>query len=227
MQIWVTILSGIFGAIVGAIITGVVEFTIFQKTIKENRNRFNLEIEESHKLFNKEAERFRLEAEQPLMEKFLEQANYANIFYVEDQKSTINACNQFDLELNYLSKINCVITMCNGINEYPPIDSKINQIIINAQFDDDFLSKLSKLRCLIGIYNSKLLGGAPQQQIDDLLNRIHDLANSLKSLKRTVKCNCITNLRKFYYKQSEDTLAKIQNIRKSITEWDDETKGEA
>lgn len=218
---WLATLLGAVGAILGSITTGIIEFIIFRKTIKENRNKFSLEIEDAHKRFNKEVEVSRENQKDIIKEHFKNIANPDNEDFICGLKKEIVACSRLLNELNYLNNLTSNMRKCTDSNIYPLITNRIEQIIDDVEIPPSFAVNVGALRCHIDIYNSLCRNAGNIGEIENELNKIRLLINTVNEERFNTYMQAKSDLRHFCQEQSKEVVDNYNNIDKKLKLWEE------
>ena len=161
-ELW-TALIGCGGAVLGVLISGLIEIYITRKTLQNAKSEFNATITQMREQEHKEA---------------MEKAK--KFFHNENQRFYDNLFQEMLLydrlrnELHYLNNV----THPNrkelrvSLQVYAHIDNEISKIIGNVQLPGNIAALLGALRCNISYYNAALDKGEPSEIMEELIGNI-------------------------------------------------------
>ena len=155
---WLAAVLGLVGAVVGSVITGIVEFIIMEKTLENDTLKLRLELKEKfHKIANPDSDDacdgWREELE--VYKQLLNELYYLNI--IANPKK------------NYKE---------NG--KFPYIENNIAKIVGGCELPQDIAKLLGELRCNIDIYNSLLKCNTDISNFEMAINKIYNLINPIR-----------------------------------------------
>lgn len=215
----IRVLIGVGGAIAGALVTGIIEFIIFVKTLKENKAKYNLDIKESHLRFDKEIELMRKEQKYALTKTFNELANPDSKWDNEYLKRERVICGQILNELHYLGSITNSKRDYIGMNQFPRIVNRIN--VSDAELHQQFASLIGVLRADIDIYNSLRENNSDAVHLDLYIKKINKTVMQLGEVEFETYRIVLNALRENSRNQAQCVIEKLKDVDTKFKLWDE------
>lgn len=195
---------GFGSAVIVAILAGIFQLRIAKK-IREIQEK---QLEESRKQFFAQMEQSQKENSERI-EQFLEEQRKANLekanekLQAETKRFYNNLIEEmlfYDRLLNELHYLNNIANpkwrefRVNGA--YPYIDDNVKDIIGSVSLHQDIAKLLGALRANISLYNSALERGADSEILEEALERVYNLIDTINTEGFENYSNAQANLRK-------------------------------
>lgn len=195
---------GFGSAVIVAILAGIFQLRIAKK-IREIQEK---QLEESRKQFFAQMEQSQKENSERI-EQFLEELRKANLekanekLQAETKRFYNNLIEEmlfYDRLLNELHYLNNIANpkwrefRVNGA--YPYIDDNVKDIIGSVSLHQDIAKLLGALRANISLYNSALERGADSEILEEALERVYNLIDTINTEGFENYSNAQANLRK-------------------------------
>lgn len=195
---------GFGSAVIVAILAGIFQLRI----AKKNREIQEKQLEESRKQFFAQMEQSQKENSERI-EQFLEEQRKANLekanekLQAETKRFYNNLIEEmlfYDRLLNELHYLNNIANpkwrefRVNGA--YPYIDDNVKDIIGSVSLHQDIAKLLGALRANISLYNSALERGADSEILEEALERVYNLIDTINTEGFENYSNAQANLRK-------------------------------
>lgn len=204
IQSIISALIGFGSAVIVAILAGIFQLRI----AKKNREIQEKQLEESRKQFFAQMEQSQKENSERI-EQFLEEQRKANLekanekLQAETKRFYNNLIEEmlfYDRLLNELHYLNNIANpkwrefRVNGA--YPYIDDNVKDIIGSVSLHQDIAKLLGALRANISLYNSALERGADSEILEEALERVYNLIDTINTEGFENYSNAQANLRK-------------------------------
>ncbi len=155
---WLAAVLGLVGAVVGSVITGIVEFIIMKKTLENDKLKLRLELKE----------------------KFNKIANPDSDDACDGWREELEVYKQLLNELYYLNIIANPKKNYKENGKFPYIENNIAKIVGGCELPQDIAKLLGELRCNIDIYNSLLKCNTDISNFEMAINKIYNLINPIR-----------------------------------------------
>lgn len=205
MDNWGSAAIGCIGAIIGALVAGIVQIYTTRKTIQNSQKEFSEKIDQMREEQRKEA-----------VSNAVKHFNAENERFYEGIRQKILFYDQLYNELHYLNNIthpnNQERRMSIG---YPHIDSKISEIVGGVSLPQDISALLGALRSNLAMYETALSSGVSPEILEEEINKIHRLIDPINNECFENYANAQTSLREYERRQGNETLKNMQQSGKS------------
>lgn len=187
---WLSAVLGLVGAVVGALITGVVEFVIMRKTFENDYLKFRLELKE----------------------KFETVANSDNEDFYNGWLNELGVYKGLLNELHYLNNIANPKRNYKENGLYPYIENKIAYIVGDCELPPAMANLLGALRCNIDIYNTLIQQKANIEIIEKAIMQIYNLVSPIREEQFTNYMAIKNSIREYNRNRAENIAKDYQEV---------------